>query len=104
MSAFELVNDPAPGNPTTYNDSCNCPAAGSGQPVLLSIDAGSIDIICAGCRRSLEFLDDPELVSSDEIPMTLTYHDTSIHCPEVEYDGYWQLTQRATGATPDGAA
>jgi hypothetical protein len=96
MTSFELVDsplpDPAPGDPATYSDSCDCELVGSRLPVLLSIEDGAISIAHAACRRSFVFLDDLEAVSSDEIPMTLTYHDTTHHYPEVEYDGYWHLT------------
>jgi hypothetical protein len=75
-------------------DCCDCKHTGSQLPVLLSIDDGSISISCAACRRSFQFLDDLAGVSSDEIRMTLTYHDTTISNPIVgtEYGGYWHLT------------
>lgn len=96
MTAFEIVDaaQPEPSEEMSYMDSCDCKHTGNQLPVLLSIDDGSISIACAACHRSFLFLDGMELVSSDEIPMTLTYHDTTIRYPEPEYDGYWQLTPR----------
>jgi hypothetical protein len=96
MTAFELIDapQPEPSEEPSYMDSCDCKHVGSRLPVLLSIDDGSISIVCATCRRSFLFLDDLAGVSSDEIPMMMAYHDTTIHYPEPEYDGYWQLTPR----------
>lgn len=82
-----------PSEEPSYMDCCDCKHTGNQLPVLLSIDDGSISISCATCRRSFLFLDDLAGLSSDEIPMALTYHDTTISNPSVgtEYDGYWHL-------------
>lgn len=99
MTSFELVDNPLAEDPDAYPNCCNCKHPGNQLPVLLSLDAGSVIIVCAVCHLSFAFLDDMDGVSSDEIPMTLTYHDTTVHYPEPEYDGYWHLTPRADGAS-----
>lgn len=99
VTSFELVDNPLSEDPDAYPDCCNCKHSGNQMPVLLSVEDGSISVVCAICRRSFAFLDDWASVSSDEIPMTLAYHDTTVHYPEPEYDGYWQLTLRADGAS-----
>lgn len=105
MTSFELIDnplseDPQPGHPTTYNDSCDCKGFGNQIPALLSIEDGEVSIVCAVCGRSFLFLDCPELINSDEIPVTLAYHDTTSYHPEPEYDGYWQLTARPVEIAP----
>ncbi len=99
MTSFELIDSPLSDDPAQepyHTDVCECAHAGNQLPVLLSIEDGLVIIVCAICRRSFLFLDDLDGVSSDEIPMTLTYHDTTVSNPIVgtEYDGYWQLTTR----------
>ena len=99
MTSFELIDNPLSEDPAegpSYMDCCDCKHTGNQLPVLLSLDDDSVSITCAICRRSFLFLDDLAGVCSDEIPMTLTYHDTTVSNPIVgtEYDGYWQLTAR----------
>jgi len=96
VTSFELIDNPLDGESAShYDDYCDCPIpAKAGHPVRLAVEDGSISIVCANCRRGFAFLDDLEGVSSVEIPMVLTYHDTTISNPIVgtEYDGYWELT------------